>query len=89
LEHQLARELKLPLEHKRSLAKLSIVGHLCNTNDTINNVFSCLMSNKICPSYWTIENGNRVSMWIQSSELKAAVEPLHHLLVKERLQVPA
>ncbi len=86
---QLAKELKLPLEYKRSLAKVSIIGQFPNTNDTINKVFSCLMRNKICPRYWTIENGNRVSIWIQSSELKAAVEPLHHLLVEERLQVPA
>ncbi|MBA3858688.1 MAG: hypothetical protein C0507_17415 [Cyanobacteria bacterium PR.3.49] len=79
----------LPLEHVRSLAKLSLISHFHNTNDAVNKVFSNLLHHKVCPRYWSIDNGTRISVWIDASELTKAASALHCEIVHERLQVPA
>ncbi len=79
---ELAEDLNLPFEHHRSLAKLSLIVEGHNSNDIVNKVFSCLIHQKICPRYWCVENGIRVSVWISAAELQEAAQVLHQYVRK-------
>lgn len=89
LVNELAIELHLPMEHAKPLAKLSLVGDFYNAGDTLNKVFSSLIHHKIVPRFWNAEGQSRVSVWIKRDQLLPAADSLHHVFLKEKLQIPA
>lgn len=86
---EVAEDLNLPFEYERSHAKVSLIAEGRNTNDIVNSSFSCLIHQRICPRFWSVESGIRVSVWIRNSELQEAAEVLHRTFVKEAVSVSA
>ncbi len=86
---EVAEDLNLPFEYERSLAKVSLIAEGRNTNDIVNRLFSCLIHQRICPRFWSVESGIRVSVWIRNAELQEAAEVLHRTFVKEAVSVSA